>query len=372
MRVVVVGATGNVGTSILRALVDEPAVTSIVGVARRVPRADGTSTVTPPFDAPEWVRADLADPDTRDARLDEALAGADAVIHLVWAIQPARKPDVLHDLNVGGARAVTDAVVRNRVPHLIFMSASGVYSPGPADGHAIDESWPTDGVPGSPYARDKAEVEAHLDDVEQREPWLTVTRMRPAIMLQREAGAEIGRYFLGPVGRIGLKVAAGPLGHAVGGLLRGWNGEPEPAEQPRFPLVPFPEGVRLQVLHPDDTARAVRTAVVGRHGGAFNLAPDGALTGQDLADLLADGRRVPVPLSLARTGLKVASAVRLVPIDPGWLEMAAADVVMDSTRARTVLRWSPTRPQTDVLNEVLDGVLDGTTGDTPPLSTKGR
>ncbi|WP_418275854.1 NAD-dependent epimerase/dehydratase family protein [Isoptericola jiangsuensis] len=372
MRVVVVGATGNVGTSILRALVAEPAVTSIVGVARRVPRADGSSTVTPPFDAAEWVRVDLADTESRDARLDDALAGADAVVHLVWAIQPAREPDVLHALNVGGARAVTDAVVRNHVPHLIFMSASGVYSPGPADGHAIDESWPTDGVPGSPYAQDKAEVEAMLDAVEAQQGWLTVTRLRPAIMLQREAGAEIGRYFLGPLGKIGLKVAAGPAGHAVGGLVRGWQGEAEPEQQPLFPLVPFPEGVRLQVLHPDDTAAAVRTVVVGRHGGAFNLAPDGALSGQDLADLLADGRRVPVPLSLARCGLRIGSAVRAVPIDPGWLEMAAADVVMDSSRARTVLRWEPSRSQGEVLREVLGGVLDGATGDTPALAKKAK
>jgi UDP-glucose 4-epimerase len=372
MRVVVVGATGNVGTSILRALVAEPAVTSVVGVARRVPRADGSSTVSPPFDAAEWARADLADTGARAAQLDEAFAGADVVVHLVWAIQPARKPKVLDTINVGGSRAVIDAVVRSRVPHLVFMSASGVYSPGPADGRAIDESWPADGVPGSVYALGKARVEAMLDDTEAHHPWLTVTRLRPAIMLQREAGAEIGRYFLGPLGRIGLKVAAGPAGRAVGGLLRGWQGEPEPDEQPLFPLVPFPEGVRLQVLHPDDTSAALRTVVVGRHGGAFNLAPEGALDGPALADLLADGRRVPVPLSLARTGLGLASKARLVPVDPGWLEMAAADVVMDASRAREVLRWEPSRNQAEVLAEVLDGVLAGTTGSTPPLSRSAK
>jgi UDP-glucose 4-epimerase len=35
MRVVVIGATGNVGTALLRALAHEEAVTEIVGVARR-------------------------------------------------------------------------------------------------------------------------------------------------------------------------------------------------------------------------------------------------------------------------------------------------------------------------------------------------
>ena len=37
MRVVITGATGNVGTSLLRALVHETAVESIVGLARRRP-----------------------------------------------------------------------------------------------------------------------------------------------------------------------------------------------------------------------------------------------------------------------------------------------------------------------------------------------
>ena len=36
MRVVVTGASGNVGTSVLEALAEEPAVKEIVGIARRV------------------------------------------------------------------------------------------------------------------------------------------------------------------------------------------------------------------------------------------------------------------------------------------------------------------------------------------------
>jgi Semialdehyde dehydrogenase, NAD binding domain len=37
MRVVVIGATGNVGTSVLESLEDEPAVPDVVAVARRPP-----------------------------------------------------------------------------------------------------------------------------------------------------------------------------------------------------------------------------------------------------------------------------------------------------------------------------------------------
>ena len=37
MKVVVIGATGNVGTSVVEALAADTAVTEIVGVARRTP-----------------------------------------------------------------------------------------------------------------------------------------------------------------------------------------------------------------------------------------------------------------------------------------------------------------------------------------------
>src|SRR6185312_11335308 len=69
MRVVVTGATGNVGTSVLASLGREPAVTEIVGLARRVPRLD--------YPKVTWCQADV----TTDP-LRPIFDGADAVIHL--------------------------------------------------------------------------------------------------------------------------------------------------------------------------------------------------------------------------------------------------------------------------------------------------
>ena len=97
MRIVVVGATGNVGTALLRALHEEPRVTSVVGIARRLPDRGAE-----PYRHAEWVPVDLAAEDDPDdaphdgtateaviARLAEHFRGADAVVHLAWAIQPA-------------------------------------------------------------------------------------------------------------------------------------------------------------------------------------------------------------------------------------------------------------------------------------------
>ncbi|MFE6971282.1 NAD-dependent epimerase/dehydratase family protein [Isoptericola sp. NPDC057653] len=351
MRVVVVGASGNVGTAVLRALVREPAVTSIVGVARRVPRADGSSTVSFPHDAAEWVRVDLTD--THDAvvrGLDRAFLGADAVIHLAWASPSSRGSAQARRLNLDGSHAVADAVVRAGVRHLVLGSTSGVYSPGPADGSPVAEDWPRRGVPTSPYSVQKVAVERMLDEYAAGYPQLVVTRVRPALMLQREAGAELGRYFLGPLGTRALRLAAK---RAPEGAL--------------LPAVPAPDGLRLQVMHTDDAADAYRAVVVGRHPGAFNLAPEGWLTGDDLAEVLAGGRKVAVSQDTARTGLSVASRLHLAPIDVGWFDMARADVVLDATRARELLRWAPTHDPRDVLRETVEGVIAGTGAGSPPL-----
>ncbi|HWC10661.1 MAG TPA: NAD-dependent epimerase/dehydratase family protein, partial [Acidimicrobiales bacterium] len=86
MRVVVAGATGNVGTAVVRALADEAAVEGVVGVARRRPALELPKV--------EWQRADV----TRDD-LSETFAGADAVVHLVWWVQPSHDGAVLAAAN---------------------------------------------------------------------------------------------------------------------------------------------------------------------------------------------------------------------------------------------------------------------------------
>jgi UDP-glucose 4-epimerase len=76
VRVVVVGATGNVGTSLLGALSADPDVESVLGLARRLPRLRMPKVA--------WAVADI----TRD-ELAPRFRGADAVVHLAWAIQPS-------------------------------------------------------------------------------------------------------------------------------------------------------------------------------------------------------------------------------------------------------------------------------------------
>ena len=184
MKVVVTGATGNVGTSTVKALSESDEVDEIVGLARREPTWSRQRR--------RWVEANVLSAD-----LGRSSRGADAVIHLAWAIQPSRDAVTLERINVEGSRRVFEAVAAAEVPRLVHASSVGAYSPGPKD-HEVDESWPTAGTPSSFYSRHKVAVERLLDRFEADHPETRVVRLRPALIFKDEAATEIRRLFVGP------------------------------------------------------------------------------------------------------------------------------------------------------------------------------
>lgn len=329
MRVVVVGATGNVGTSLLRSLADEPAVESVLGLARRRPRIELPKV--------EWATADVGADD-----LVPHFSGADAVIHLAWLIQPARDLATTRRTNVHGSERVFRAVADAGVPALVYASSVGAYSPGPKD-RAVDESWPTDGIASSFYARHKAEVERILDAFERDHPAVRVVRLRPGLIFKHEAASEIRRLFAGPL-------LPSPLLRA--GLV---------------PVVPNLPGLRFQAVHSLDVGDAYRRALVTDVRGAFNLAAEPVLDPAELGRLL-DARPVRMPARAVRAAAKATFALRLQPTSPGWLDMALAIPIMDCTRAREKLGWEPRRSSGETLLELIEGMRSSAGIDTPPLA----
>jgi nucleoside-diphosphate-sugar epimerase len=329
VRIAVLGATGNVGTSVLRALGEDPAVESVLAIARREP------TLRLPKTA--WVVADV-----RSSNLVEQLRGAQAVVHLAWLIQPSRRQDLLRDVNVEGSRRVFEAVAEAEVPALVYASSVGAYSPGPKD-RKVDESWPIGGIDSSYYSRHKSEVERVLDGFEGRHPEVRVVRLRPGLIFKREAGSEIRRYFAGP-------------------LL------PRRLVQPRLlPLVPAIPRLRFQAVHADDVGEAYRLAATLDVRGAFNIAAEPVLDSPELGRLLK-ARPLRIPAGILRGAAGISWRFRLQPTAPGWIDMALAVPLMDSRRAREELGWMPTRSSGDALLELLAGIREGAGLDTPPLS----
>jgi UDP-glucose 4-epimerase len=327
-RVVVLGATGNIGSSVVRALLDESDVDHVVTVARR-----------PPAAPPARTTHHCADIGTDD--VTPLLDGADALIHLAWQFHPMRRPLTTWRSNVLGSMKVFDAVAAAGVPTLIHTSSIGAYSPGPEDGRPVDETWPTHSVPTSAYGREKAYLERALDTFEAQHPGTRVVRFRPAFVFQRAAATEQRRIFAGPL--------------LPNRLVR------------RIPLVPYPSGLRLQAVHADDLAQAYVRALSRPVRGAFNLAADPVLDGPSLATVVG-GRGIATPPAVLRAGLSVAWAAHLVPTDPTLLDLALRLPTMDSTRARSELEWRPRRSAVAAVAEMIEGVAAGSGGPTPPLA----
>jgi UDP-glucose 4-epimerase len=328
MRIAVIGASGNVGTSVLAALIDDPAVEEIVGIARRRPALELAKV--------RWEVADVVDSD-----LVPLLRGADCVIHLAWLIQPSRDLATTHAVNVDGSARVFEAVAAAGVPALVYASSVGAYSPGPKD-EPVDESWPTEGIQSSYYSRHKAEVERGLDVFELAHPDVRVVRLRPGLIFKREAASEIRRLFVGPF-------LPSPL-----------------VRRSLIAVVPRSERLVFQAVHSLDVGEAYRLAAVGDARGAFNVAAEPVLDGPRLAEALG-ARTVAVHPGALRALADVSWRLRLQPASASWLDLAFGVPTMDVTRARTELGWQPRRTSDEALLELLDGIRDSASMDTPPL-----
>jgi UDP-glucose 4-epimerase len=283
------------------------------------------------------VQADVAHDDLRPH-----LRGAGAVVHLAWLIQPSRDERTTHEVNVEGSARVFGAAADAGVPAIVYASSVGAYSPGPKD-RAVDESWPTHGIPSSFYSRQKAAVERILDSFEAAHPSVRVARLRPGLKFQREAASEIRRYFAGPL------LPSALVRRAV------------------IPVVPRIERLRFQAVHTHDVAEAYRLAIVTDAArGAFNVAAPPVLDSRELARAL-HARAVPVPPRVLRAAAALTWKAHLQPTPPGWLDLALGVPIMDARRARDVLGWTPRRSATDAFLELVEGLREGAGYDTPPL-----
>ncbi|TDQ00818.1 NAD-dependent epimerase/dehydratase family protein [Labedaea rhizosphaerae] len=330
MRIVVTGATGNAGSALVRAF--RGSGVEVVGLARRLPETSGA-----PFDEADWVACDLL-ADDADRVLRSVLHGADAVVHLAWAVQPGRDDQPMRRANRVGTSRVLRAVAAAGVPHLVCCSSVAAYAP--AGNRAVDERWPCEGIPGSNYSEDKVWLERTLAGFAPS--GTSVAVVRPGTILQPAAAGEFGRWLLGPV--------------LTRVLRRRW---PVP--------LPFWAGLRGQVVHADDLAAAFRSIVDRRATGAFNIAAAPVLTAPDVAEAFG-----AVPLQLPKrvvtTAARASGRLGLHRLHPGWLAVADQVVLMDTRRARSTLDWRPRHDAIAALRSVVDGLVRGSGQATAPLA----
>jgi UDP-glucose 4-epimerase len=328
LRVVITGATGNVGTAVARALAADDAVDDVLGLARRV---QGVGIDIP--------KLRLRHADVAESELTELFEGADAVVHLAWELQPAHDPTRLHHTNVIGSNRVLEAAAAAGVGRVVVASSVGAYAAGPKD-RCVTEGWPATGIPSSTYSRQKAALEQLCDRFADR---FHLVRLRPALIFQASSALEQRRLF-------------------VGRLLPTW-----PWQRRLWPVVPWLRDVRFQAVHADDVADAYRRALHTAADGAFNIAAEPIV---DAAEVRATvgARILAVPPAAVRPLHAIGFRLHAVASEPGWLDLAALSPLMASGRARDVLGWAPRRSSTEALEDLARGLRSRVEGGTPALA----
>jgi nucleoside-diphosphate-sugar epimerase len=111
----------------------------------------------------------------------------------------------------------------------------------------------------------------------------------------------------------------------------------------------------VPVVHSDDVADALVRIVEQRAGGAFNLATEPPVTSELIASVLG-ARRLHVPSPILSRLARATWRARLQPLDPGWVRLAFAVPLLDTSRARTVLGWRPRHSAREAVADVVAGL----------------
>ena len=334
MRIVITGASGNVGTALLRRLARTDSNHEVIGVVRRPPKPFGV------YESVRWHALDLAGPGAARG-LHRIVDGADAVVHLAWGFQPTRNTEYLTRVGVGGTGAVLEAAHTAKVGQLLHMSSVGTYAAGRYC-ERVNESWSTAGIRSSAYSRDKSAAEACLDDYENEygKDGVPITRMRPGFIVQRAAASGLVRY--GLPAYVPMRALS---------LLR---------------VLPLDRGLCIPLVHADDVADAFAAAIERRATGPFNLAAEPALRRHDVAKVL-NAKPIHLPAGILGTLADLSWRARLQPVDRGWLDMAFSVPLLDCSRAEKELDWHPQWSSLAALADLMEGVANHAAAESPPL-----
>lgn len=331
LTVAVTGPTGDIGMALVRALERSRQVKRIVGMARR------------PFDPAEhgWKKTEYRRGDVLDrGSVDELVKGADVVVHLAFIIIGGH--DETREINLKGSRNVFEAAIKARgVKRLVYASSVAAYGFHEGRPKKLTEDVEPLGTDSFYYSAQKAELEGLLQELlgrSQTEAYI----FRPCIVAGPGAQILIENI---PYFSIGDRLP-GP----VRSLL-----ESVPVLKP---VIPDP-GVPFQLVHEDDVASAMRSAITGKgEPGIYNLAADGQLSMSDLAGELG-WYSVPVPSAAVDVAGEIVARAPFLPPEFAWMQAFRTPVLMDTRKAKKELGWKPAHNARQTLEQTVAAAREG-------------
>jgi UDP-glucose 4-epimerase len=297
MRYVITGGSGYIGSRLVDRLSRREDSEEIV-----------ICDVAPPRDfkpKTRFERVDVRDRDGVQAVLQAARP--DVLVHLAFILNPSHDEHLMYDVDVNGTHNVLEAAGRAGTPQVLVTSSAVAYGAFPDNPVPLTEDDPVRGVSSFSYARDKAESDRVCQLWAATYADRVMTVVRPCIVF----GPNVDNY-----------------------LVRLWTKSPFAVD------VDGSMDNRIQFLHEDDVVEALTRLLLGRHGGAFNLAPDGVMTMRECAELIGTPvRRLPLPVyrGLAR----VMWGVRASEAPPGQIDFGLHPWIVSNEKLKRTLDWTP-------------------------------
>ena len=297
MRYVITGGSGYIGSRLVDLLSRREDTEQIVICDLAPPRDYKPKT--------QFERVDVRDRDGVHAVLRRARA--DALVHLAFILNPVHDEHLMYDVDVNGTHNVLEAAGEAGTEQVLVTSSAVAYGAFPDNPVPITEDDPVRGVSSFSYARDKTESDRICQLWAAKYPERLMTIARPCIVF----GPNVDNYLV----RLWTKQ---PLAVDVAGSLDN----------------------RIQFLHEDDVVEAIAGLLVGRHAGAFNLAPDGVMTMRECAELIGTPVR-RLPLAIYRGLARVMWNARASEAPPGQIDFALYPWIVANDKVKRTLDWTP-------------------------------
>ena len=290
--VVVTGAAGRLGRRLLPLVAADPAVSRIVAIdpaplSRRVARLDAYQT------------------DLNGAALGPLLEGVDTLVHLAFSSKTEVDEPGARHANIDGTERLLEAASTAGVGHVVVVSSATVYGAWPNNPVPLTEEASLRPNGGFVYAVHKAQIERLVADWRDDSTDRSTTVLRPAMALAEDDSSFIARS---------LAAAAG---------IRAPDLDPP-----------------VQFVHLDDIASAVDLARRNRLDGAYNVAPDGWISGELARALAGAAPRLRLPARVAARLAEWSWELRLGPIPPGLLPYTEHPWVVANDKLRAE-GWVP-------------------------------
>jgi len=304
----VTGVSGYLGRRLVAALNRLPEVERVVGI-----------DLVPPATSPDKLT--FVQMDVRDAALADVLGdnGVGSLVHCAFVARAFRDQRTMFDMNVGGTRNTLDSAATSGVRSMVVLSSHSVYGAWAENPASIIETHPVRPNAGHLYAEHKIAGELLCRRFRESRPDVRLTILRPSVIVGPNCNNELGE-----------SLRSGAI------------------------LPVFSDRVSaLQFVHEDDLADACLLALRHRDSGLFNIGGEGSLSWAEVVRLAGRRSFTVAPRLLEslvgclwKLGIPCLSS-------PSVLPLIRYPLVVDSTKARTVLGWRPRHSTASALESLV-------------------